>query len=95
MQRSFEAIKEALANATLLHHPRTDATLALTVDASNYALGAVLEQRGPKGWDPLAFFSAKLTEAQALWPPFDRELLGAWRAICHFRHMVESRVFIL
>ena len=30
-----------------------------------------------------------------MWPPFDRELLGAWSAIRHFCHMVEGRAFIL
>ena len=35
----------------------------LYTDASDVAIGAVLEQRGPKGWEPLAFFSKKLSEA--------------------------------
>ena len=95
MQGSFEAIKEALASATLLHHPRHDAQLALTADASKVAMGAVLEQRGPKGWEPLAYFSKKLSTPQGEWPPFDRELLAAFRAIRHFRHMVEGRQFTL
>ena len=94
-QMSFEALKGALAAATLLHHPRKDAQLALTADASKIAIGAVLEQRGPRGWEPLGFFSAKLTEQQGLWPPFDRELLASFRSIRHFRHMVEGRSFVL
>ena len=95
MQGSFEAIKEALASATLLHHPPHDAQLALTADASKVAMGAVLEQRGPKGWEPLAYFSKKLSTPQGEWPPFDRELLAAFRAIRHFHHMVEGRQFTL
>ena len=97
-QKSFEAVKSALSAATLLHHPRHGAHLAITTDASKVALGAVLEQRGPKGWEPLAFFSAKLSADkpnQQLWPPFDRELLGVFRAVRHFRHMVEGRPFTI
>ena len=94
-QTSFESIKDALAKATMLRHPRTDAPLAITADASKIAIGAVLEQRGPLGWEPLGFFSAKLVGKQGEWPAFDRELLASFRAIRHFRHMVEGRTFTL
>ena len=94
-ETSFQAIKEALAKAAMLHHPRPNATLALTTDASKVAMGGVLEQRGPKGWEPLAFFSSRLEPKQREWPPFDRELLAAFRAIRHFRHFVEGRHFTL
>ena len=92
---SFEAIKEALAKATLLFHPRPGAQLALTTDASNLAVGGVLEQRGPLGWEPLAFYSSKLKANERLWPPYDRELLGAFKGVRHFRDMIEGRAFTL
>ena len=57
-EQSFNAIKEALANAAMLRHPLPNAALALTTDASKIAMGGVLEQRGPQGWEPLGFFSA-------------------------------------
>ena len=94
-QKSFDAIKDALASAALLHHPRPNASLALTTDASNHAIGAVLEQRGKKGWEPLAFYSAKLQDHQRQWPPYDRELLAAFKATRHFRPMIEGRAFTL
>ena len=94
-QTSFEATKSALAEATLLHHPRPGAQLALTTDASNMAIGGVLEQRGPKGWEPLAFYSSKLEPNQRLWPPYDRELLAAFKGTRHFRTWVEGRPFTL
>ena len=94
-QKSFEATKAALATATLLHHPRQGAPLALTTDASNVAIGGVLEQRGPNGWEPLAFWSAKLEPNQQQWPPYDRELLAAFRGTRHFRTWIEGRAFTL
>ena len=94
-QKSFDAVKEALAQATLLHHPRPGAKLAVTTDASNQAIGGVLEQEGPNGWEPLAFYSAKLTDKQQEWVPYDRELLAAFKGIRHFRSMVEGRPFTL
>ena len=94
-QASFNAIKEALASAALLFHPRPGAQLALTTDASNLAVGGVLEQRGPLGWEPLAFYSSKLKPNERLWPPYDRELLGAFKGIRHFKQLVEGRNFTL
>ena len=95
MQASFDAIKEALANATMLHHPDPTLPLSLTTDASDVAIGAVIEQRGPHGWEPLAFFSKKLSESQQKWSPYDRELHAVHKAVRHFKHMVEGRAFTI
>ena len=95
MQSSFDAIKEALASATMLHHPDPSLPLSLTTDASDVAIGAVVEQRGPKGWEPLAFFSKKLSESQQKWCPYDRELHAVHKAVRHFKHMVEGRAFTI
>ena len=95
MQQSFDATKEALARSALLHHPRPGAMLALTTDASDKAIGGVLEQRGPKGWEPLAFYSSKLAPNQQQWPPYDRELLAAFKGTRHFRDLIEGRAFTL
>lgn len=94
-QKAFEAVKKALSAKTMLSHPRPNAPLAITSDASNIAVGAVLEQLGPEGWEPLGFFSKRLQENQQEWPPFDRELKAAFEAIRHFRHMVEGQSFTL
>ena len=95
MQASFDAIKEALANATMLHHPDPSLPLSLTTDASDVAIGAVIEQRGPQGWEPLAFFSKKLSDSQQKWSPYDRELHAVHKAVRHFKHMVEGRSFTI
>ena len=44
MVKPFQDTKAALAEATLLTHPRHDALTALTADASDQAVGAVLQQ---------------------------------------------------
>ena len=44
LQTSFTQAKQALANATLLHYPRKNAPTVVTADASDVAIGAVLEQ---------------------------------------------------
>ena len=95
LQRSFEAIKLALASAAMLHHPDPSLPLALTTDASDVAMGGVVEQRGPKGWEPLAFFSKKFERTQTEWCPYDRELNAVHKAIRHFKHMLEGRTFTI
>ena len=95
LQYSFDSIKQALANSTLLHHPDPHLPLAVTTDASDLAIGGVIEQRGPEGWEPLAFYSKKLTVGQQAWCPYDRELYAAHAGIRHFKHMLEGRAFTL
>lgn len=40
---AFEKCKSDLAEATLLVHPNASSVISLTVDASDFAMGAVLE----------------------------------------------------
>merc|ERR1711946_3651 len=58
-------------------------------------MGGVVEQRGPKGWEPLGFFSKKFTDSQKNWCPYDRELNAVHKAIRHFKHMLEGRTFTI
>ena len=94
-QKSFDVAKTALSNVTLLHHPQSDAKTSITVDASESAIGAQLEQFQKGHWVPIAFFSWKLTQTEKKYSAFDRELLGAYQAVKHFRHFVEAKPFTL
>ena len=62
--KAFHTIKDALADATLLVHPRPNAPTCILTDASSAAVGAVLQQRIGDTWCPLAYFSRKLTPAR-------------------------------
>lgn len=92
---SFEACKQHLAEATLLAHPKSDAPLAVFTDASDVAMGAVLQQKVGDAWQPLEFFSKKLGAAEQKYSAYDRELLAIYSAVKHFRHMVEARSFTI
>ena len=82
--KAFCATKTALANAALLVHLSPRALVALTTDASDYAVGAVCELVGG-AWQPLAFFSKQLRDCEKNYSTFDRELLGLFLATRHFR----------
>lgn len=95
MSKAFVDTKSALAKATMLSHPCHNAPTALTVDASDVALGGVLEQLQNRTWHPIAFFSRQLRSPERKYSTFDRELLAMYLAIRHFRYFLEARVFTL
>lgn len=92
-QTAFEEAKTALRKATLLTHLTQDAELRLATDASDLALGAVLEQRNRVGWRPVSFCSRLLSSAERNYSTFDRELTAVAWALKKFRHLVEGRIF--
>lgn len=95
MQTAFVETKRALANATMLAHPIANAEVTLTVDASDTAIGGVLEQRIGNDYQPLAFFSRQLRPPERKYSAFDRELLAIYLAIRHFRYYLEGRDFVV
>ena len=95
MKCAFQSGKTALASAAMLSHRRTDHTLSLTCDASDVAVGGVLEQNVNGTWQPLAFFSRQLRKPEVKYSAFDRELLGIHLAIRHFRFMLEGLNFTI
>lgn len=94
-KEAFEVCRRSLAEAALLAHPDPGATLAIVSDASDLAVGAVLQQKVNEEWQPLAFFSKKLSSTEQKYGAYDRELLAVYLAVKHFRHMIEGRVFVI
>jgi hypothetical protein len=92
---AFVAARAALVAAVPLCHPAPQAILSLAVDASDSHVGGVLQQKCGKGWQPLAFYSKKLSSAEVKYSTFDRELPAAFLTIRHFRFLLEGRQFTL
>ena len=93
-KESFQKIKEALANATLLAFPRLHAPTKLYTDASDHSIGGAIVQENKEGHPrPIAFFSKNLNKAQKHYSAFDRELLAIYLSIRHFRYFLEGREF--
>ena len=83
---AFNTTKEALAKTTLLSCPQRDTPTSLMTDASDTAVGAVLQQYIRGSWCPIAFFSKKLRPTETHYSAFDRELLAVYLAIKHFHY---------
>lgn len=90
---TFVETKNMLADATLLAHPDPQAPISIATDASDVAVGAVLQQYVRNTWVPLAFFSRKLKPPERKYSAFNRELLALYLGIRHFRYFLQSRPF--
>ena len=91
---AFRAAKALLAARTLLAYPIMDGPLLLRTDASDVAIGGVLEQKQGGHPRPLAFFSRILKPAEKRYSVFDRELLALHQSVRHFRHFLEGNAFV-
>ena len=87
----FQCSKDALARATYLAHPSATAETCINTDASDTAVGAVLQQRLNGVWTPISFFSRKLHAAENKYSTFDKELLAMYLAVKKFCYFIEGR----
>jgi hypothetical protein len=93
-QKAFQDVKNALTSAPCLALPdfeaaKGDKPFVLTTDASDYGIGAVLEQDG----NPIAFESRKLTPFEATWSTTEKEMLGIIHALTTWRCYLEGLKF--
>src|SRR6266576_719641 len=94
-ENAFDTTKKQLANAALLVHPDPALELSLMTDASDFAMGAVLQQKRGNILEPIAFFSKRLSNTQQKYSAYDRELLACYSGIKYFRPLLEGRNFTL
>ena len=74
--KSFEILKSKICSAPVLRCFDSCLPIFVTTDASQYALGAVLEQEEEKKRRPVAFASRTLNEAEQNYAAHERELLA-------------------
>ena len=108
-EKAFERLKQALVADLELHHINPAKPFVLRTDASNYAIGAVLEQfpevNGlpsladikPGASVPVAFMSRKLTEGQRQkWDTRDKETYAIVSALDKWApYILDNEVLIL
>lgn len=68
-EEEFNKLKSVLSNAPVLKFYDVNDKVTLSVDASSYAIGAVLLQNN----QPIAYASAALTKAQQNYPQIEKE----------------------
>jgi transposase InsO family protein len=93
-QAAFEQLKEKMCTAPVLRIPDVTKPFRVVTDASDYAIGAVLEQQDENGkWHPCAFISKQLSDAEKNWATYDKELLAIKHATEKWRPYLASGHF--
>jgi hypothetical protein len=90
-QDAFDTLKRYFTSAPVLSHHDPDKPSQLETDASGYAYGAVLSQKGNDGrYHPNAFMSKSMTPAERKYDIYDKEMLAIIKALQYWRHYLEG-----
>ena len=94
-EESFEILKEKLTNAPIIKYPNWDKEFILHTDASGFALGEVLSQKGESEKDEhvIAYASKSLTESERKWSTTELECLAIIWAVEKFHYYLAGRKF--
>jgi hypothetical protein len=85
-QNAFEELKTRVTTEPVLAHPILTDPFELEVNASGFAMGAVLLQRKEDGKKhPIVYYSKTLSAAERNYDVYDLELLAIVNALDHWR----------
>src|SRR3984957_696685 len=88
-QKAFDTLKHRVTSEPILAHPDLDKQFKLEVDASGFAIGAVLLQKKEDGKrHPIGYYSSTLNEAERNYDIYDLELLAIVKALKHWRPLL-------
>jgi hypothetical protein len=88
---AFDALKQALTAAPVLHLPHFTRDFVVDCDASGSGFGAVLHQ----GDGPIAYFSRQFAPRHLKIAAYERELIGLVQAVRHWRPYLWGRPFVV
>ena len=95
-EESFTKLKQALASPQILAHYSLTAPIRLVVNASPWALGAVLLQQQPDStYRPISYGSRSLTEVEMKYAQLKKESLAIVFGCEHFHQYLYGRNFEL
>ena len=89
-QRAFDALKAALCSPPVLRIPDQSKPFVLNTDACKYAIGATLQQDHGNGLQPVAYFSAKMSDAERNYDVREQEFMALFKACLHWRHYLHG-----
>ena len=94
---AFNTLKQKLTSAPVLLPFDESKDVLVTTDASDFAVGAVLEHIDSAGRSlgVVAYSSRKLHNSQLRWPTGEKEGFAIWVALMQWSHYLKGRHFIL
>lgn len=90
-QQSFESIKAAVVNNTLLVYPDFNEKFEIHTDASKHQQGVVISQKGHL----IFFVSKKPNKAQMNYTTTEKELLAIVEALKEFRNILLGQTIVV
>jgi hypothetical protein len=88
---AFDELKQRICKSPVLRHADATQRFVLETDASDYAYGVVLSQKGEdRKFHPVAFYSKSMTLAEQNYRISDKEALAIIKALQHWRHWLEG-----
>ncbi len=87
--KALDKIIHILTSEPVLTHPNLEKPFELEVDASDYAIGAILFQRDERGKPkPLGFHSKTLSKEEMNYNIYDKELTALDRGLDVWQHLI-------
>ena len=94
-QKAFDALKKEICTNSVLRSPDFNRKFILQTDASQYGLGAVLEQEFEDGRRPVMFISKKLSGAECNYAVIKKECYAIVWAVKTLKVYLEGREFTI
>jgi hypothetical protein len=90
-QQAFDALKQWFCEEPILKVYDPELPTRMEVDASGFATGSILSQKGEDGlWHPVAYRSDSMSKEEHNYEIYDREMLGLIRALEDWHHFLEG-----
>jgi len=95
-QSAFATLKRKFLEEPVLVMPDVTKPFYIETDASNWAVGAVLKQRGADGeLHPCGYLSHRLTPTEQRYQVYDRELLAVKAAFDSWHHLLKGAAHMI
>jgi RNase H-like domain found in reverse transcriptase len=87
--KAVDKLITIVTNDPVLHRPNYDKPFILEVDASQYAIGVILQQADDLGkLHPVGYYSKALMDAERGYDVHDQELLALVKGLDHWQHLL-------
>ncbi|GBG84024.1 hypothetical protein CBR_g37900 [Chara braunii] len=90
---AMKKLKQALIEYPVLKAADPSLPFVVTTDASQYDIGAVLQQDDGNGYRPVEFMSARMPSEKVATSTYERELYALRQALEHWKHYLLGRLF--
>ena len=89
--KAFAELKHCLCCAPVITLPDLQKLFEIKIDASNYAIGAVLTQQG----HPVAYHSETLFDTVRKYPTYDKEMYSIVQDCQQWKHYILGKEMII